>query len=193
MRKAKRAKAVKVRRKTKAKRPRRKSSRAGATELALASLAHEIRTPLNGILAMSELIAAADLPAREREWAAQVKSAAEHPAHLSTLVVDGVRADRRNLVLRMQPFRLRALSEAVGATLAARAEAKGLASDIAIAIDLPDEVVGDAARLRAALENLADNAVKFTERGRVAMTVGAAPASRNTTPSRLALRTAASD
>ena len=176
MRRPKRAKAATVRRKSR--RPRRASSRAGATELALASLAHEIRTPLNGILAMSELIAAADLPAREREWAAQVKSAAEHLAHLSTLVVDGVRADRRKLPLRMQPFRLRALAEAVGATLAARAEAKGLASNITIAADLPDDVIGDAVRLRAALENLADNAAKFTERGRVAMTVSAAPGPR---------------
>ena len=176
MRKPKRAKAATARRKSK--RPRRASSRAGATELALASLAHEIRTPLNGILAMSELIAAADLPAREREWAAQVKSAAEHLAQLSTLVVDGVRAERRSLALRTQPFRLRALAEAVGATLAARAETKGLASNVAIAIDLPDDVVGDAVRLRAALENLADNAVKFTERGRVAMTVSAAPGPR---------------
>ena len=179
MRNVKSAKAAASRRKTaKAKRPRRTSSRAGATELALASLAHEIRTPLNGILAMSELIAAADLPAREREWAAQVRSAAEHLAHLSTLVVDGVRAEKRGLVLRGEPFRLRTLAEAVGATLAARAETKGLAADVAIAIDLPDEVIGDAVRLRAALENLADNAVKFTERGRVAMTVSAAPASR---------------
>jgi CheY-like chemotaxis protein len=175
MRKTKRAKAAAARRKPR--RPR-KSSRAGVTELALASLAHEIRTPLNGILAMSELIAAADLPAREREWAAQVRSAAEHLAQLSTLVVDGVRADRRGLVLRGEPFRLRALAEAVGATLAARAETKGLAAEVAIADDVPDEVIGDAVRLRAALENLADNAVKFTERGRVAITVSAVPASR---------------
>src|ERR1043165_880714 len=176
MRKPKRAKAATARRKSR--RPRRASSRAGATELALASLAHEIRTPLNGILAMSELIAAADRPAREREWAAQVKSAAEHLAHLSTLVVDGARAGRQRLSLRAQPFRLRALAEAIGAVLAARAGTKGLAVEIAIAADLPDAVAGDAVRLRAALENLADNAVKFTERGRVAMTVEARAAPR---------------
>jgi len=170
MSKGKRAQAATARRKPK--RPR-APARAGATELALASLAHEIRTPLNGILAMSELIAAADLPAREREWAAQVKSAAEHLAHLSTLVVDGVRAGKRGLALRTQPFSLRALSEAVGATLSARAETKGLAADVAIASGLPDDVVGDGVRLRAMLENLADNAVKFTERGSVSMTVGA--------------------
>jgi len=175
MRKVRGAKAVKPRRKT---RTRRRAASADAVETALAMLAHEIRTPLNGILAMSELIAAADLPERERQWASQVKGASEHLAALATLVVDGVRASKRGLVLREEPFRLRALAEAVGATLAARAEAKGLAADIAIADGLPDLVTGDRVRLRAALENLADNAVKFTERGRVAMSVSAARAPR---------------
>ena len=77
-----------------------------------------------------------------------------------------------------EPFRPRALAEAVGATLAARAEAKGLAADIVIAADLPELVIGDRVRLRAALENLADNAVKFTERGRVGFVGRAARAPR---------------
>ena len=168
MRKVKSAKSVK-RRKTRA-----PAARADATETALAMLAHEIRTPLNGILAMSELIAAADLPERERQWAGHVKGAAEHLAALATLVVDGVRAGKRGLTLREQPFRLRALAQELGATLEARAEAKGLSAGVTIAEDLPELVVGDRVRLRAALENLIDNAVKFTERGRVALSVAAA-------------------
>jgi len=173
MRKVKRAKSA-ARKRRKVASARRARAPADATEIALARFAHEIRTPLNGILALSELIAAADLPEREREWAAQVKGAAEHLAALATLVVDGARAHRRGLTLRQAPFHLRALAGAVGASFGARAEAKGLASDIALALDLPDLVVGDSVRLRAALENLADNAVKFTERGRVAMTASAA-------------------
>jgi CheY-like chemotaxis protein/nitrogen-specific signal transduction histidine kinase len=176
MRRVKRAKSATRRRK--AAPSRRSAAPADATEIALASFAHEIRTPLNGILALSELIAAADLSAREREWASQIKSAAEHLATFATLIVDGARAHRRGLALRETPFRLSALAEAVGASLSARAEAKGLACDLTIAIDLPDLVIGDGVRLRAALENLADNAVKFTERGRVAMTVGATPGPR---------------
>src|SRR5947199_4327840 len=146
----------------------RRAARADAVETALAMLAHEIRTPLNGILAMSELIAAADLPERERQWATVVKGAAEHLAALATLVIDGVRADKRGLVLPEEPFRPRALAEAMGATLSARAQAKGLAAEVSVTADLPELVVGDRVRLRAALENLIDNAVKFTERGRVA-------------------------
>ena len=184
MRKAKRAKTAANRRRKSARvkpvHARGKPAGPGATEIALAGFAHEIRTPLNGILALSELIAAADLPEREREWAAEIKSTAEHLAALATLMVDGARAHRRGVVLSEEPFRLRALAEAVGASLSARAEAKGLACDIAIALDLPDMVVGDGVRLRAALENLADNAVKFTERGRVALTVGLGAARRKT-------------
>jgi CheY-like chemotaxis protein/nitrogen-specific signal transduction histidine kinase len=170
MRKVKRSKSAAKRRR----KPARRAARSDAVETALALLAHEIRTPLNGILAMSELIAAADLPERERQWASVVKGAAEHLAALATLVVDGVRAGKSGLVLREEPFRPRALAEELGAALGARAEAKGLAADVTIADTLPELVVGDRVRLRAALENLIDNAVKFTERGRVALSVAAA-------------------
>src|SRR5688572_9391065 len=105
MRKAGSAKAARRRKVTRTRRP---AARSDSVETALAMLAHEIRTPLNGILAMSELIAAADLPERERQWASQVKGASEHLAALATLVVDGVRADKRGLVLRDEPFRPRA-------------------------------------------------------------------------------------
>src|SRR5215212_3442967 len=155
MRKVGSAKAA-AKKRRKVARPRRGAARSGAVETALAMLAHEIRTPLNGILALSELLAAADLPERERQWASQVKGASEHLAALATLVVDGVRAEKRGLVLRDEPFRPRALAEAVGATLAARAEGKGLAADVSIPDDLPDLVIGDRVRLRAALENLVD-------------------------------------
>src|SRR5262245_7440999 len=109
MRKAKSAKSARRRRKRRA-----PSARPGATETALAMLAHEIRTPLNGILAMSELIASADLPERERQWAAHVKGAAEHLAALATLVVDGVRAEKRGLVLRDEVFGPRELAQDLG-------------------------------------------------------------------------------
>jgi len=158
--------------KTAAKKRRRKITRrppSRATEAALASLAHEIRTPLTGILALSELIATADLPERERRWADAVKSAAEHLGQLTTLIVDGVRADASGLTPRRLPFRLRDFVDAVAATLHARAAAAGLSGEVVIAEGLPQTVIGDAVRLRAALENLIDNAVKFTERGKVSL------------------------
>jgi two-component system, sensor histidine kinase len=159
-----------------AKRPR--PRRTSATEAALAAFAHEVRTPLTGILALSELLAASDLPERERGWAAAVKSAAEHLAQLTTLVVGGSKAAKRAPALRREPLRPRVLAEILAATLTARAETKGLATEIRIGA-LPEAAVGDPVLLRAAVENLIDNAVKFTDRGSIGLNVTAEPAARN--------------
>jgi len=149
-----------------------------AIEAALAGIAHDIRTPLTGILALAELLASSDLGERERQWATAVKSGAEHLAAMTTLIVDAAKAEATGLVLRHEPFSPRRLIEAVGRALTARADTKGIKTDIAIARDLPAMVAGDELRLRAALENLVDNAVKFTERGVVALAVGAEPAGK---------------
>jgi len=146
--------------------------------MAVAALAHEVRTPLTGILAIGELLAASDLPERERRWAMAVKGAAEHLAQLTTLVVDGVKAGRGKLDLSTGRFAPRRLAEAVAAMLAARAEAKGLAAEVTISSAMPDLVAGESIRLRAALENLVDNAIKFTERGKVSFAADAEPAAR---------------
>jgi CheY-like chemotaxis protein/nitrogen-specific signal transduction histidine kinase len=151
---------------------------ARAMEASLAGLAHDIRTPLGGILALSELLASSEIGARERGWAEAIKGTAEHLATLTTLIVDAVRADTAPLVLRADTFRPRELMAAVTASFTARAEAKGLLAEVQMADGVPEAVVGDAPRLRAALENLIDNAVKFTETGTVRMEVCAARAAR---------------
>ena len=147
-----------------------------AIEAALAGVAHDIRTPLTGILALAELLASSDLGPRERQWARAVKSGAEHLAALSTLIVDAARADAAGLVLRRERFVPRVLAEAVAESLTARAANKSIDVTVSISPDLPAQIAGDALRLRSALENLADNAVKFTHEGRVRFAVSAEPA-----------------
>jgi CheY-like chemotaxis protein len=147
-------------------------------ETALALFAHDVRTALTGMLALGELLATADLGPREREWAEAVRGSAEHLTGLTTLVVDAAKAKSAGLPLRSDPFRPPLFAEAIAASLSARAAAKGLTAAVSIADDLPDFLRGDVVRLRAALENLIDNAVKFTDRGTVGLTVTAEPAQR---------------
>jgi CheY-like chemotaxis protein len=147
--------------------PAEKAPSARAIEAALAGIAHDIRTPLTGIVALAELLVSSDLGAREREWATAIKSGADHLSVLTTVIVDAAKAKARGLVLRNETFAPRALAEAVGAALAARAHNKDLKTNVKIADNLPAMASGDVLRLRAALENLADNAVKFTHQGKV--------------------------
>lgn len=150
-----------------------------ALETVLASLAHDIRTPLTGILALSDLLIACDLPERERGWARAIRSAADHLAQQTSLVLDAVKADRGGLALRKDEFAPVELVEAIAASLSARAAKSGLSAEIEIAGELPARAIGDAVRIRAALENLIDNAVKFTARGGVRFTAKAEPAPRS--------------
>jgi CheY-like chemotaxis protein len=141
-------------------------------QAALAAFAHEVRTPLTGILAISDLLSTSDLGERERRWADTIKAGAEHLANLATLFVDAAKTGKgagTSSTLRQDLFDLRALARSTGDSLAGRAAAKGLQAEVDVSDKLPGLVVGDPVRLRAALENLIDNAVKFTEKGAVAM------------------------
>ena len=160
---------------------RRRAPRRSAIEVALASLAHEIRTPLTGILALAELLNASDLPDRERRWAETIRGAADHLARLTALVVDAAKADAAGLALRAESFAPRELARSVAGLLAVRAEGKGLEAAAEINGSLPPRLKGDVVRLRSALENLIDNAVKFTERGRIGLAVSSGRAGKGKT------------
>lgn len=159
--------------------PRRRRAATRAIETALAGFAHDIRTPLTGIIAIGELLSTSELGERERRWVAALKEAAEHIVAMTTVAVDAARAGARGFALRRERFDARALAQSVAASCAARAQAKGLGCKTAIAAAFPGAVIGDPVQLRAALENLIDNAVKFTERGDIVLRMSAARAGRD--------------
>src|SRR6202167_5170296 len=171
---------------TRAKKPSRKPGRARRRPnrhmrergTALAAYAHDVRTALTGILALSELLASSDFGERERQWALTIKSSAEHLVALSTSIIETAKAESGTLTLAATPFQPRRLIEDLAELLSARAQTKGLSSEVTIADDLPKTLIGDAVRLRAALENLIDNAVKFTEQGVVRLDVRSEGAAR---------------
>ena len=143
----------------------------GMVETALAAFAHEVRTPLTGILAISNLLATSELGERERRWVDTITAGAEHLASLATLFVDAARSSGPGLKVREDFFDLRTLARNAGDSLTGRAAARGLQSSVEISEKLSTFAMGDPVRLRAALENLIDNAVKFTEQGSVALRV----------------------
>jgi two-component system, sensor histidine kinase len=159
-----------ARKRSKAKAAAARAKSPGTVEAALAAFAHEVRTPLTGILAISNLLATSELGERERRWVDTIKAGAEHLASLATLFVDAARS-RGAAEGRQDLFDLRALARSVGDSLAGRAAAKGLQASVEISEKLPALVIGDSVRLRAALENLIDNAVKFTDQGAVGLSV----------------------
>jgi signal transduction histidine kinase/DNA-binding NarL/FixJ family response regulator len=135
----------------------------------LAVMSHEIRTPLGGLMGMLDLLRDEELPKSTEELVDAALVSAEALRRIVDDVLDLSRMDAGKLHFESEPVDLRALVRGVFSLLEPKAGARGLSLVAAIAPEVPERFSGDATRLRQVLSNLADNAVKFADHGRVTL------------------------
>jgi signal transduction histidine kinase/ligand-binding sensor domain-containing protein/CheY-like chemotaxis protein len=141
----------------------------------LANMSHEIRTPMNGVIGMTQLALDTPLSELQRDYITTVQSSAESLLVVINDILDFSKIEAGKMDLAHEPFSLRQSVSDTLSVFAWKAQEKGLKLTQEISPEAPVALVGDSDRLRQVLLNLISNAMKFTDRGEISLTVSPAP------------------
>ncbi len=143
----------------------------------LAVMSHEIRTPLAGVIGMLDLLQQVPLEPQPRRYTRFARDSADTLLHLLDDALDSAKMEAGKLTLETIPFHPYEYFEAAFESAKMRAASKGLAFHHEVAPSVPPVLLGDPTRLRQIISNLINNALKFTEKGSVSVTLSAEPIS----------------
>jgi signal transduction histidine kinase/CheY-like chemotaxis protein/HPt (histidine-containing phosphotransfer) domain-containing protein len=154
----------------------------------LATMSHEIRTPLNGIIPLLDLVLSTKLAPDQKEYLTTAYQSSKQLLSIVDDILDFSKLEANKLELETTGINIKEIVDGVSRLMARNAEAKGLQYSVTIDPNVRLAMRGDPTRLRQVLTNLVSNAIKFTERGAVAIQVNKRSESRTHTELLFAVR-----
>ncbi len=139
----------------------------------LANMSHEIRTPMNGVLGLTKMLGETHLNATQRDYVEKINYSSEQLLVVINDILDFSKIESGNIVLEMRPFSINTVVDYINSTFSIQAKEKGIDFDVEVTSKVHPDLMGDIVRINQVLINLCSNAIKFTAKGRVKVTIDA--------------------